>query len=85
MRRSGQDARSLAVRNLAKNLEEDTMRWMKGFFKLLVVLLVAVVAATAFYAQSTLPKMDGRLQVTGLVGSVRVHRDASDVTCACNS
>ncbi len=56
------------------------MRWMKGFFKLLVVLLVAVVAATAFYAQSTLPKMDGRLQVTGLVGSVRVHRDASDVT-----
>ncbi|MBA4211834.1 MAG: penicillin amidase [Polaromonas sp.] len=56
------------------------MRWIKGLFKLLVVLLVAGLATAAFYAQRSLPQMNGRLQLGGLVGPVQVHRDASDVT-----
>ncbi len=56
------------------------MRWVKRFCKLLVVMLVAAAVAAAFYAQRSLPKMDGRLQLEGLSGPVKVHRDASDVT-----
>ena len=56
------------------------MRWVKRFFKLGVVLLVAAVVAAGFYAQRSLPKMNGRLQLDGLAGPVKVHRDASDVT-----
>ena len=56
------------------------MRWIKRLFKLLVVLLVAALATAAFYAQRSLPQMNGRLQLGGLVGPVQVHRDASDVT-----
>ncbi len=56
------------------------MRWIKRFFKLLVVLLVATAAAAAFYAQRSLPKVNGQLQLPGLGASVTVHRDASDVT-----
>ena len=56
------------------------MRWIKRLLKLLVVLLVAALATAAFYAQRSLPQMNGRLQLGGLVGPVQVHRDASDVT-----
>ncbi|MDZ4102056.1 MAG: penicillin acylase family protein [Hydrogenophaga sp.] len=56
------------------------MRWIKRFFKLLVLLLVAAAAAGAFYAQRSLPQTNGQLQLTGLGGAVKVHRDASDVT-----
>ena len=56
------------------------MRWIKGFFKLLVVLLVAAAVVAAYYAQSSLPKMNGTLQLNGLSAPVKVHRDASDVT-----
>lgn len=56
------------------------MRWIKRLFKLLVVLLVAALATAAFYAQRSLPQINGRLQLGGLVGPVQVHRDASDVT-----
>ena len=56
------------------------MRWIKRFFKLVLVLLVASVAVVAFYAQRSLPQTDGQLQLSGLGGPVKVHRDASDVT-----
>lgn len=56
------------------------MRWIKRFFGLLVLLLVAALAAAFFYAQRSLPQLDGRLQLAGLGAPVMVHRDASDVT-----
>ena len=46
------------------------MRWIKRFFKLLVVLLVAALATAAFYAQRSLPQINGRLQLGGLVGQI---------------
>ena len=56
------------------------MRWFKRFLKLLALLLVAAAAAAAFYAQRSLPQTNGQLQLGGLGGPVKVHRDASDVT-----
>jgi penicillin amidase len=56
------------------------MRWIKRFFALLVLLLVAAVAVAFFYAQRSLPKMNGQLQIGGLGAAVKVHRDVSDVT-----
>ncbi|QHE88887.1 penicillin acylase family protein [Hydrogenophaga sp. BPS33] len=45
-----------------------------------MVLLVAGAALLAFYALRSLPKMDGSLHLAGLSASVKVQRDASDVT-----
>ncbi|MDM7943686.1 MAG: penicillin acylase family protein [Hydrogenophaga sp.] len=56
------------------------MRWIKRFFALLVLLLVASAAVLFFYAQRSLPQTEGRLQLAGLGSPVLVHRDASDVT-----
>ena len=64
------------------------MRWIKRFFKLVVLLLVAAAAAVAFYAQRSLPQTSGQLPLAGLGGPVTVHRDASDAERAvglCNS
>ncbi len=56
------------------------MRWIKRFFALLVLLVVAALAAAFFYAQRSLPQLNGRMQLPGLGAPVMVHRDASDVT-----
>lgn len=56
------------------------MRWIRRFFVLAGVLLLLTAAGGAWYAQRSLPRLDGSLPLAGLSAPVQVKRDASDVT-----
>lgn len=55
------------------------MRIVRGFFKLLVAIVLLAVAAFLVYRQVELPKVDGQLTLAGLGAPVDVVRDAEGI------
>ena len=56
------------------------MRWIKKFSLALLALLAALALALAVYVWRSLPQLSGQLQASGLKESVKISRDAADVT-----
>ncbi|HET9866401.1 MAG TPA: hypothetical protein VFQ06_03835, partial [Nitrospira sp.] len=56
-----------------------SMRFLRWFFGVLLLLLIAAVAGLLWYRQSSLPTHEGTLRVSGIGATAHIARDASGI------